>query len=55
MESSHFLTAVIIFLVAGIMLFVEKRPIRQVAVVVTLMVASWVLYLMVFQNTPPAP
>lgn len=55
MESSNFFTAFVIFLVAGAMIFIEKRPLRKVAVIVALMIMTWVVYLVLFQDTPPAP
>ncbi len=54
MESPHFLTAVVIFLVAGVMLFVEKRPLKKVALVVAFMIMTWVAYLWLFPAAPPA-
>jgi len=35
------------------MLFVEKRPLRKVAAIVALMIMTWVVYLFLFQETPP--
>lgn len=55
MEPSHIFTGVIIALIAAAMIFIEKRPLSQVAMVVAFMVLTWVVYWVMFQTAPPAP
>lgn len=54
MESAHIFIGVIVALIAAVMIFIEKRPLSQVALVVAFMVVSWVVYWLVSQATPPA-
>jgi uncharacterized membrane protein (UPF0136 family) len=52
MESSFIFTASIVVLVAAAMLFIEKRPPRQVGMVVALMLLTWVAYVVLFRGIP---
>ena len=52
MESSFIFTAAIAVLVAAAMLLIEKRPPRQVALVVAFMLLSWIVYALLFGSAP---
>lgn len=54
MDSSHFFIGVIIALVAAAMIFIEKRPMSHVAMVVAFMLLSWGVYSFLINAAPPA-
>lgn len=53
MDSSHFFIGVIIALVAAAMIFIEKRPLSHVAMVVAFMLLSWGVYSFLINAAPP--
>lgn len=54
MESSFIFTGAIIAAVALAMLFIERRPPRQVGIVVAFMLLTWVIYVVLFRGIPHA-
>lgn len=52
MGSSFVFTAGIVLLIAAAMLFIEKRPLSQVVMVVAFMLMSWVVYVLLFRGIP---